>query len=222
MEGRKVKQTIQPLETEYRGCRFRSRTEARWAVFFETLGVPWQYEPEGYALPIGNYLPDFLLNHELFIEIKPLWSVAVPDGLIDDEGNVNVELARQYTEACDSGGLRETGELAALTGIPAVVIAGTPGRGSGWLRPGDFTIRVPRQSKDLCGVLDGLFITFAQGRRDSRELWIGSDVSGWNCINPIVPPEQDKWPIGPDHLTGELAPGLTDAMNVARAERFGT
>src|SRR5262245_3495425 len=38
-------QTIQPIETIYRGYRFRSRLEARWAVFFQTLGVPWEYEP---------------------------------------------------------------------------------------------------------------------------------------------------------------------------------
>ena len=41
---------FQNIETYYRGCRFESRIEARWAVFFETLGIKWWYEPEGYKL----------------------------------------------------------------------------------------------------------------------------------------------------------------------------
>ncbi len=41
---------MKPIETTYRGCRFRSRIEARWAVFFDTLGIKWWYEPEGFAL----------------------------------------------------------------------------------------------------------------------------------------------------------------------------
>ncbi len=55
--------TLKPIETRYGGCRFRSRLEARWAVFFDDLGWRWDYEPEGYELPFcGNYLPDFLVT----------------------------------------------------------------------------------------------------------------------------------------------------------------
>ena len=63
---------LKAIQTEYKGYRFRSRLEARWAVFFDTLGVKWEYEPEGYDLGNGvYYLPDFLLhdvtvNHGLF------------------------------------------------------------------------------------------------------------------------------------------------------------
>ncbi|TDW90515.1 hypothetical protein EV137_4334 [Kribbella pratensis] len=53
---------IAPIETHYAGCHFRSRLEARWAVFFDSLDIPWLYEPEGYHLgDAGAYLPDFLL-----------------------------------------------------------------------------------------------------------------------------------------------------------------
>jgi len=38
------------IETTYRGCRFKSRKEARWAVFFQNLGIKWTYEPEGFRL----------------------------------------------------------------------------------------------------------------------------------------------------------------------------
>ena len=50
---------IKPIETHWRGYRFRSRLEARWAVFMDHLGVEWVYEPEGFSLRSGYYLPDF-------------------------------------------------------------------------------------------------------------------------------------------------------------------
>lgn len=67
---------INAVPTTYRGVTFRSRTEARWAVYFDALDVPWHYEPEGYELDGGTrYLPDFWLpKEEWFIEVKPDWS----------------------------------------------------------------------------------------------------------------------------------------------------
>lgn len=32
---------IKPIKTQYKGYRFRSRLEARWAVFFDACGVKW-------------------------------------------------------------------------------------------------------------------------------------------------------------------------------------
>lgn len=78
---------ITPIETIYKGYRFRSRLEARWAVFMDACGADWEYEPEGisavsYAEPgldlneDGNvireypvqtfstyYLPDFVVHN---------------------------------------------------------------------------------------------------------------------------------------------------------------
>ena len=64
--------TIQAIQTEYKGYKFRSRLEARWAVFFDALDVRWEYEKEGYEFDDGTkYLPDFWLpKFELFIEVK--------------------------------------------------------------------------------------------------------------------------------------------------------
>lgn len=82
--------SIKPIETEYRGYRFRSRLEARWAVFFDTIGAKWEYEPEGFELADGTkYLPDFLLHDvrgrgvqfsggDIYVEIK---GVLTPDDL---------------------------------------------------------------------------------------------------------------------------------------------
>jgi hypothetical protein len=63
---------IQPIETEYFGFSFRSRLEARWAVFYELIGVKWDYEPEGYNLDGVLYLPDFHIERVGWIEIKPV------------------------------------------------------------------------------------------------------------------------------------------------------
>lgn len=64
---------IKAIETSYKGYRFRSRLEARWAVFFDALGIRWEYEKEGYDLgDTGYYLPDFWLpDYDEFVEIKP-------------------------------------------------------------------------------------------------------------------------------------------------------
>lgn len=64
-----------PIRTEYRGHLFRSRLEARWAVFFDALGIAWEWEPEGYELSDGaRYLPDFWLptfDGGMYAEVKP-------------------------------------------------------------------------------------------------------------------------------------------------------
>jgi len=65
---------IKPIETEYKGYKFRSRLEARWAVFFDAIGSKWKYEAEGYEIEGVRYLPDFEIENEdnkFFIEIKP-------------------------------------------------------------------------------------------------------------------------------------------------------
>lgn len=63
---------IKAIETRYKGFRFRSRLEARYAVFFDSLGIKWDYEPEGFHLSNGvMYLPDFYLpEYDAWIEIK--------------------------------------------------------------------------------------------------------------------------------------------------------
>ena len=63
---------IKPIETIYRGYRFRSRLEARWAVFFDAMGIRYEYEPEGFYMSSGEqYLPDFYLpDFNYFAEIK--------------------------------------------------------------------------------------------------------------------------------------------------------
>ena len=64
--------TIKPIPTRYDGILYRSRAEARWAVFFASQGVPFRYEEEGYQTRRGWYLPDFRLTQaDVFFEVKP-------------------------------------------------------------------------------------------------------------------------------------------------------
>ncbi|HDQ04360.1 MAG TPA: hypothetical protein ENN23_07350 [Deltaproteobacteria bacterium] len=62
---------IKSIDTIYKDFRFRSRLEARWAVFFDELGIFWEYEKEGYEVNGIRYLPDFWLSQfDCWIEIK--------------------------------------------------------------------------------------------------------------------------------------------------------
>lgn len=74
---------IQAKPTLYKGVRFRSRLEARWAVFFDSLGLRWLYEPKTDAV---GYMPDFDLDAG-YAEVKsPAWldqSLAGQDADID-------------------------------------------------------------------------------------------------------------------------------------------
>ena len=74
--------TLKALPTTYRRVQFRSRLEARWAVFFDKLKLHWEYEPQGFKLdnrkdkhPDSCYCPDFLVRtpqgEDMWIEIKP-------------------------------------------------------------------------------------------------------------------------------------------------------
>ncbi|MFD9078282.1 PDDEXK family nuclease [Streptomyces erythrochromogenes] len=77
--------SIPPIPTPYAGLVFHSQTEARWAVFFDVLGVPWTPQPklrlpEIYrgtkprkTLPFDavDYIPDFYLpDISTWVEVK--------------------------------------------------------------------------------------------------------------------------------------------------------
>lgn len=64
---------MEAIGTIYKGVRFRSRLEARWAVFFDECGIVWEYEPETFKLNNGIlYCPDFYIKEmDTYVEIKP-------------------------------------------------------------------------------------------------------------------------------------------------------
>lgn len=81
------------IETEYGGVRYRSRTEARWAVLFDLAGIDFQYEPEGFKLESGFYVPDFWLRPwNCYFEVKPD-AVVIAAGHYCDERSRGEDLA---------------------------------------------------------------------------------------------------------------------------------
>lgn len=96
---------ITPIETAYNGYKFRSRLEARWAVFFDESAIDYEYELEGFELGDSgtSYLPDFYLETmKIHVEVKP-----------------NKELS--------DAEIRKLVLFAADGGMPLLLILGSPG-----------------------------------------------------------------------------------------------
>ena len=108
---------IEVIQTEYKGYLFRSRLEARWAVFFDALELKWEYETEGYVLSNGRrYLPDFCLPGIGYIEVKgrapSLDELMVCSSLAEDSGARVYVFWGQPIDACfpAAGGLTWNGD----------------------------------------------------------------------------------------------------------------
>jgi len=102
---------IKAIETHYKGYRFRSRLEARWAVFFDALGIEWEYETEGFDLgKWGKYLPDFWIKHSV-------------KALADDGWGFWVEIK---PNKIDEAGFDKVAKLAEHTGHNALIFQGSP------------------------------------------------------------------------------------------------
>lgn len=108
---------MKAIETIYNGYRFRSRLEARWAVFFDTLGIEYEYELEGYDLgDAGKYLPDFFIPKASWhIEIKASSEMITP------EEARKMRTFDNYPPKNDKGELLSWG-LIVLTGSPYMPI----------------------------------------------------------------------------------------------------
>ncbi len=112
---------IKAIETVYKGYRFRSRLEARWAVNFDALtnematkehwrkdktgplmlaglltngfDFSWEYEKEGFELNGIWYLPDFYFKFGAWAEIKP-------EQFTNEQVDLCIELAKQTRMNC--------------------------------------------------------------------------------------------------------------------------
>lgn len=76
--------TITAIPTEWNGNEYRSKLEARWAIFLDALGFRHHYETQGFELTHDwsgrpgkfKYLPDIYIEDlRWWTEIKPVWSV---------------------------------------------------------------------------------------------------------------------------------------------------
>lgn len=96
---------VAAIQTTYAGCHFRSRLEARWAVFFDRMGIHWQYEPQGYMVTDGHanpvpYLPDFWLpDIGIWVEVKGHMSdkdlITLCYAAFDDRGGLPISPSGQ-------------------------------------------------------------------------------------------------------------------------------
>lgn len=89
---------IKTIPTTYNGTTFRSRLEARWAVFFDQIGLKWIFEMEGYELSNGQkYLPDFYFPELLcFGEVKPEGNIPEHEmSKIKELGKINMIILLQ-------------------------------------------------------------------------------------------------------------------------------
>lgn len=122
---------MEPIETEYKGYRFRSRLEARWAVIFEWLGVEWRYEPQGYQLEsYGCYLPDFKL---------PNFNATLAQVNSRTEAGIWIEIKGGQSSTQEREKMRV---LAEKTKRPSVIFCGVGERDNAHLftPPGDYAI----------------------------------------------------------------------------------
>lgn len=190
------------IDTVYLGHRYRSRLEARWAVFMDALGIAYEYEPEGFELPdVGRYLPDFWLpKWEAWVEIKPSFP---------QEGD----------------GLEKMRQLSWQTMHEGLLIYGQP-----WPREHGVVTFRPWMSSPVNGLPDGEvwtnppFNEFAQCRRCDGFNLIASlyHPAGHYAAAETTVGEHtcgDRWKGSLDVASGS-APRIKAAYEAARAARF--
>jgi hypothetical protein len=158
------------IETAYDGYLFRSRTEARWAVWFSKLGIEYEYEKEGFDLDGVRYLPDFWI---------PIWC-----SWVEIKGN----------QATDSE-IAKCRALAAATEKQVLLVVGSPRQDRYNVAvisaPGEWDFGNPSE------VRGGYFAT---GRRDDYEYWVRNDDEGAICLNPRDIDNSGKYPLESDRI----------------------
>jgi hypothetical protein len=213
---------IQAIETSYKGYMFRSRLEARWAVFFDALDFLWRYEPEGFDLDeLGWYLPDFLAVPPgigpSWIEIKPF---------LFTEGKNKPEFALNVSETLN----RFTKLIhVQITDLPyqhycGLILAGPPGE-----KTISGLISVPMFLRDdrtpVIGKSMTAAVSFAVCPSCGRVccLGMGDKESGHNviCTCLIKDGQQAKMTLKDKYLEKYVrAPQLMAAYDAARSARF--
>jgi len=156
---------MRAIETNYKGCRFRSRSEARWAVFFDRIGVTWRYEEQGFEFSGTRYLPDFWVpDWNIWVEIKGL--EPTPE---------EIEKCRLLSEA---------------SGKHVLLISGEP-----WIEGDRTLYDVmlfsdPRDEQHMSRGWE-----FGEGRRNGNEIWLVSDELGAFTLNSIPHERDDSYPL---------------------------
>lgn len=203
---------IKAIETIYNGYRFRSRLEARWAVFFDTLGIKYEYEKEGYDLgEAGWYLPDFYIpTWKAFVEIKP----GYPS---NQEIEKCCQLSNKTEEACIVIWGSPWASLHHKDGLDeyydyqyrAALADSSFGLGDHHI----FTQCRRCPSINWLAVGDGSNCCIAEESKEF-EILLDSDVCGFGSLDSCC--DTDKWPV----MDLDCLPRLVAAYTAARQARF--
>jgi hypothetical protein len=206
---------IKAIETTYKGYRFRSRLEARWAVFFDTLGIEWKYEDQGYEKEIFvgegrtetlRYLPDFFLPNRhgtgVFVEVK------------GDKQALKKE-ERKYTDLLDFGSV-----------LPYFDDSGNTGKyepARGLLLLGDTPLAMPGKTffHPIVQHHKGLVRKWAFFSPNGVHVENDSILAGLLDLEPDWNMAGDDWLIETRELTTPRHyPRVYDAYAAARSARF--
>lgn len=187
---------VEAIATEYGGQRYRSRTEARWAVFFDTAGLAFEYERRPVKLSSGEmYLPDFYLpDLNAWFEVK-----GGSDAIVTEEATKARLLAND----------RQGERVWLAVGVP------NPEAGNILLLdewPHETTI------EEILGSPENRY-RFLEDRRDDRYYWLQADfVTGgfrhsFGAGGPGESTDHDRLPI--------MGPHIEAAYTAASTLRFG-
>lgn len=156
---------MQAIPTTYKGYRFRSRVEARWAVFLDALNADWTYESEGFDLDGTKYLPDFWVRDwDCWIEVKG--AAASPEEL---------QKCRLLADASKKR---------------VLLLSGEPGMHKD---KNSYKITMFASDDTDREVTDGW--EFGEGRRCSREIWLVSEEWGAFTLKPVAHDRDDGYPL---------------------------
>ena len=201
--------SIKAIQTQYKGYHFRSRLEARWAVFFDALGLEWQYEPEGFDLGDGvYYLPDFKVTNK---DGSYAWYEVKGDNIID------CEKFAKFKDMVDSAAKDIRDPMAVmLSGDPYTYVLKNDSK---------FVAVCPR-----CGLLhDSWGYEWFYERGDRRAIFgchqcdghtpcgIGDEESGLLCL---VTPYKGMLHVNLEDLHWHYLPKIEAACIAARSARF--
>ena len=188
-----MQQRTEAIVTHWNDIEFRSRTEARWAVFFDELNIQYEYEQLLVTLSSGDkYLPDFYLpQFNAYLEIKPDSDAIVTQecfkaqclaiDLRETEPETSVWLA---TGAPDSNQARiiPLSQRLDLMGRTEGIVAQTEIENSLSDEYGRYFLLEDRRD-------DGIFWLVA-GNYNSNEIPHAFSVGGWG-----IPTDHDRYPI---------------------------
>ncbi len=229
---------LKPLETLYDGHRFRSRREARWAVFFKEAGIPAEYEEQGYDLgAAGWYLPDFRVNKgthaDLFFEVKgvsPTRDEMAKASALGEQSKLPVYV---YYADVRLPAAAELCQMSEKTYLNGVFQNSERAMARSWLERAEYGVEVDEVTLRRAWIDDLEPTAFRAFTRDGRGYLKALPLWWMDCphCGLVVPKLYGQ--VGWCHTFGDTVPEplypnfrhatkrLQDAYAAARSERFG-